>query len=479
MRGLPRLAALALAAAALLVGAAAAPALTVYGGLTPLAGTGGCLRDPAAAPAVGPGASCEGESSALVAPGAVLVSSDSQTVYVAAPGSDAVLALRRGAGGTLGLIAHPSSHSCVGAPAEGCAASAAGMQGVDALAESPDGRFLYAGSANAAAVVALARARDGLLYPLPASLARGKRRLYGCVQGVRLPSVPADGCAGRSGGLDGVASLAVSPDGRDLYAVSYGSASGEDSLVAFARDPHTGGLEPLHGRGACVESRPVVRCASSAPGLEGATALTMSRDGRFLYVASEMSGAVVAFARNPHTGQIAPLQGVGGCVSEATGTVPAPDLPCLQQAPQLDGARSLALARNGRFLYVAGFDPGAVLALPRDPVSGRIAPPALDGVHCLAALAVTGCASPLPALRGASAIVPSPTGRVLYVSCEGGDSLLEVLADPVTGALTPATAGGRDIGDIAGPGALAASADGRTLYVASPFDDSIAALSTR
>src|SRR6266852_6272023 len=53
------------------------------------------------------------------------------------------------------------------------------------------------------------------------------------------------GCARTAAGLDEVYSLAISPDGRSVYAVSDGSRYGGDAaIVRFARNPTTGALTP-------------------------------------------------------------------------------------------------------------------------------------------------------------------------------------------------------------------------------------------
>jgi 6-phosphogluconolactonase (cycloisomerase 2 family) len=449
-------------------------AVELVGGLTPLAGPGGCLTIPDSGEQRQQ--PCAGRTQFLDGPASLLISGGDRSLYVASPQDNTVLALASSPStGQLSLPEKPSTRDCVGAPGVGCAEQTLGLEGVDALAASPGGADVYAGSATGAAVVALRRGASGLLTPLPARTGRGRKATYGCIDGMRLAAAAPHPCANTSGGLAAVQALAVSPNGRDVYAVSSGLAAGRDSVVALARNPRTGSLSALTGPGSCIESMPGDVCESSTRGLEGADAIVISPDGRFLYVASSLSGAVVGFSRNAHKGTLSPLAGPGGCVSQDNHTPPGGDLACSLMAPQLSGARALALSPDGDFLYVLAFDPGALVALPRNPTTGMLGVPTTPSM-CLSAFVVSSCQT-VAALRGGFAMVASPTGRALYVSAQGGDALMQVLVDPATGALEPATLGASPFGELGDPGALAMSVTGNSLYLASPVDDALAGFS--
>lgn len=468
--------ALAATATALLCGAAPASALSIYGGARPLYGAGGCVRDAARqAPSE---RRCPGTVSGLAGAGALAISPDGRSVYVAAPDDSALVALSRNAHtGGLHPLASPSGRDCVQAPHAGaCTVDDPALAGVDAVAVSPDGRFVYAGARDSAAVSAYTRARNGMLRPLGRSLGgSGPGAQFGCVDGQRLSGTDAR-CAVHAAALAAVSALAVSPDGRDLYTVSYGLDPGQDSIVALARDPNTGGMSPLRGRGGCWQSRPAAQC-SSVPGLDGAQAVLISPDGRFVYVASDISGSVVAFQRNRFTGRLFPIRGPGGCVGNASPRPePAPDdAPCPVTVPQMGGARSLALSPNGRELYVAAFDPGAVIALQRDPHTGRLAPLPAPPL-CLQAYPDPSCPVGIAQLHGASAVALSPSGAIVWVACEGGDSLVALRRDALSGRLAPLSAVPTAGAALGAPDSLAITRDGRYLYLASQFDDAVAGL---
>jgi 6-phosphogluconolactonase (cycloisomerase 2 family) len=295
-------------------------------------------------------------------------------------------------------------------------------------------------------------------------------RYFGCVAGTGLAGVPQARCGTSVGGLNGVDALAISPDGHYLYAVSYGLKPGQDSVVALQIEPRTGALRPLPGGGGCWQSLPGSDCPAVA-GLEGASAITISPDGRFVYVASEVSGAVRGFARNASTGALTPLYGSGGCVS--SGNYADMDRSCEQKVAQLGGARSLALSPDGRELYVAAFSPGAVVTLGRNPTTGRLLalPP-----NCLQAQADASCPMGRTLLRGAAALALTPNGAILYVLAEGADALVELQRDPAEGTLTLADETPVATDPLSGSIALALSPSGQSLYLASPFDNGVAAL---
>jgi len=454
-----------LAAALWLLGPGSAAALVVYGSPRAVPGAGGCLRDPYDEPDTDQ--VCPGLAAGLAGAQAVAVSPDASSVYVAGEGAVVALARDR-ATGALRPALSPSTRACIASSASSpCAAKDAALGGADALAVSPDGRFVYVGASNTATVSAFVRGRRGVLIPL-AQRVRG--RYFGCVAGVPLAGVPQPRCGAHLHALNGVAALTISPDGHYLYAVSYGLKPGTDSVVTLQRDPRSGGLRPLPGTHGCLQSLPGSGCRALA-GLEGASAITISEDGRFVYVASELSGAIRGFLRNSSTGALTPLYRRGGCIS--SGTRGEGDAPCAVSVPQLAGARSIALSPDGRELYVAAFDPGAVVVLGRNRKSGRLTARPPD---CLQAAPDASCPVGLPFLRGAAALAIGPDGRVVYVISEGGNSLVELLRDPTDGALTPASESPTTMDPLSGPIALALSPRGGSIYVASPFDDGVAAL---
>ena len=113
------------------------------------------------------------------------------------------------------------------------------------------------------------------------------------------------GCISQGGGggrciagraLDEVWGVAVSPDGRNVYGVS----AKVNMLGAIARDTSSGRLSQLPGRHGCfIRGRGGLLGCAEGRGLTVAVAVTVSPDGRNVYVTSEDTflGAVAIFRR--------------------------------------------------------------------------------------------------------------------------------------------------------------------------------------
>jgi 6-phosphogluconolactonase (cycloisomerase 2 family) len=342
-------------------------------------------------------------------------------------------------------------------PASGCT-SAPGLESARAVAITADGHNLYVGGGTSIAVFQR-DAKTGALTQLAGIL--------GCVS-----SSGGTGC-GQALGLSGVAQVALSPDGRHLYAVS--SISG--SVTAFARDTKTGSLTQLRGAAGCVRPGGDGGCASGV-GLAGATAMVIAPDGRSLYVAGKEANAVASFSIDPVGGALLQLGGKGACVRG--GDDPGA---CLDGRALL-GADALAISPDGAIVYAAAKDVDAVAVLQRDPTTGALSQQAgLTG--CIRLSGGLGCAT-ARSLAQPSALVIAPGGRDLYVASGSGNAISVLQRDTATGLLIqPAgTAGciGQGIADctaaplLTAPAALAMGPDGSSLTVATAGDGTLITL---
>jgi len=342
-------------------------------------------------------------------------------------------------------------------PASGCT-SAPGLESARAVAITADGHNLYVGGGTSIAVFQR-DAKTGALTQLAGIL--------GCVS-----SSGGAGC-GHALGLSGVAQIALSPDGRHLYAVS--SISG--SVTAFARDEKTGSLTQLRGAAGCVRPGGEGGCASGV-GLAGATALVIAPDGRSLYVAGKEANAVASFSIDPVGGALLQLGGKGACVRG--GDDPGA---CLDGRALL-GADALAISPDGAIVYAAAKDVDAVAVLQRDPTTGALSQQAgLTG--CIRLSGGLGCAT-ARSMAQPSALVIAPGGRDLYVASGSGNAISVLQRDAATGLMIqPAgTAGciGQGIADctaaplLTAPAALAMGPDGSSLTVATAGDGTLITL---
>jgi DNA-binding beta-propeller fold protein YncE len=237
--------------------------------------------------------------------GVVVSPPDGEDVYVAAGAKSAtegdVAAFRRDEGtGVLEQLA--GGEACIGDGVSGCAKGVA-FAGSEDLTISPDGRNVYANSYNESAVVELSRETSG---PTLGALAQ----LGG--ENACVTSKTILGCTTVSGRLGGLAGVAISPDGANVYAGSFG----ENTVSAFKREPLAGELKPLEAPYECVTTE-ATGCGESHGliGLEGARRLTVSPDGTNVYVAGQSGHDVVEMARTvtPAVSEIEPSSGgLGG-----------------------------------------------------------------------------------------------------------------------------------------------------------------------
>lgn len=356
--------------------------------------------------------------------------------------------------GTLAPVATPQL--CFAqAPASGCTA-APGVESARAVAVSPDGLSVYVGGATSIATFQ----RD----PKTGQLAQPAGAL-GCV------SSTVGGC-GHALGLSGVSQMAVTPDGRHLYAVS----SIASSVTAFSRDVTTGALTQLKGAAGCVRPGGLAGCASGV-GLLGATALVISPDGRSLYVAGRDADGIAAFSLDVTGGALLQLGGKSACVRGGD------DPGACTSGRALAGVDALAIAPDGLTVFAAAKDVDAVAILQRDATTGALSQqPGLNG--CTRLGGGLGCTT-ARALAQPSAIAVAANGRDVYVASAAGNAVAFLQRDG-TGALgQPAgVAGciGQGIADCAAaalmtaPSALALGSDGTSLTVGTGADGTIITL---
>jgi DNA-binding beta-propeller fold protein YncE len=295
---------------------------------------------------------------------------------------------------------------------EGCD-RARGLLSAFSIAVSPDDKHVYVASAGtdegtgSNAVVGFSRAGD-----------TGALTSVGCVSDSGGDGRPGtDGFCGDGDALLGADSVAVSPDGRNVYVAS-GSSNG---IAWLARDPASGTVAPA----GCIKNFPRADRCRAGFGLDGTSGVAVSADGRNVYVTAGKPGSVSVFARDAETGDLEPLM----CVSE-TGS----DGLCADGTALL-GASSVVVAPDGRQVVVTASGIGGVTSYARDPADGRLTPQG-----CLLDKAPKGgsCAS-APQLAGASGSAISPDGKTLFVASLTDQALALFARNADTGELSPSS----------------------------------------
>ena len=231
-------------------------------------------------------------------------------------------------------------------------------------------------------------------------------------------------------GLDGARRAAISSDGRHVYV----AAETDNGVGVFARNVTSGALTLLE-----VERETTL--------LDGTSSVVVSADGRHVYATSHDDDAVVHFDRDDNP------------VSPTFGQLTRID--AVQSGTTLDGAADLAIAPDGRHVYVVASTSNTLVVLSRNLGTGTLT----------SAFTISDAvATPL---AGAAAVAVTPDGRHVLVAAAGEDSLLSFTRNLSTGALAIADVE-TDSTRLDGAGALAVSPDGGYVYVTGEVGNTLA-----
>ncbi len=431
--------------------AAASASAVVPSAFTQLTGTAGCVMqigyevDHGCARAGG-----------LDAARAVTLSPDDKFVYVAsggslARGSNGVVAFSRdaqtGALTPAGCVTANGGDGRLGSE-QACTRGDALLGAAD-VAIGPDGRTAYVASAVSGGLAWLARdPATGALTPA------------GCVKD--FPR--ADHCA-EAPGLTGAASVAVSPDGNDVYVGSPETAS----IHVLHRDAATGSLTSV----ACVSETGSDGACAPAAGLQDVRDLAVAPDGRAVYAAGG-SGAVTAFARDASTGRLSET----ACLLDGA---PAPG-PC-KSAAGIAGAAGVAVSPDSRDVYVAAPDSDALTSFGVQPDG------TLRQTGCLQRASTAEDAPPLDqgcepatAVWDPRVVVVSGDGATVFAG--GADTITSYHRDAATGTLRQLGCAEEEQSSASclesratfGVNAIAASRDGRNVYSTADEENAVTVL---
>ncbi len=299
---------------------------------------------------------------------AVSVTPDGRHLYVvgSADGGWIATFTRAAASGTLGVVAVTSGD---------VAGDADGVSGAEAMAASPDGRHLYVASSYDRVSAFSRSATTGKLQAIAS---------YGDSDGFE--------------GLNNAESVAVSPDGRNVYVASRWP---DHAVVVTARDTDTGELDYLETHFDGV---------GGVDGLFYAAAVTVSPDGRNVYVASYGDDAVVVFTRDLTTGRLSFLEAYFEGVGGVTGLL---------------SARNVIVSPDGEHVYAVSYGEDAVVAFDRDAGTGELE---FIEAHFNGVDGVTGLAGT------PYGMAVSSDGRYLYIASSG--AVAAFVRDVATGKLS-------------------------------------------
>ncbi len=237
-----------------------------------------------------------------------------------------------------------------------------GLKGASAVAVSPDGENIYVAGKSEHSIAVMQQSGGMFVF-----LERLK-----------------DGSDGVDG-LKGVCDVAISPDGKHVYA----AGSGDDAVAVFSRSASDGSLTFIERH---RDNK------NGVNGLAKAVAVKVSADGRHVYVAGNGDDAVAVFARNDSSGALTYVNDYSDRDAGVAG---------------LDGAADVAVGFDGFQVYASGEGDNAVAHFSRKPVSGELnfEERKKDGKN-----GVDG-------LRGAKGIEVSRDSKFVYVAGSNDDAV--------------------------------------------------------
>lgn len=304
----------------------------------------------------------------------------------------------------------------------------------------------------------------------------------------------------------------VSPDGTRVYV----AASDSDALVVYNRDRVTGDLTFVES----LKNMQMDAFSNMISGLDGASNVIVSADGRYVYVASEVDQTIAFFVHHEGDNQ---LTFITSTVFDVTGSpvnIPLPSdmafipdasvlLVTSESANRVDffevagngdltfqaslvdgergsdgigGASSIAVSPDGRFMYVTGATDNAI-AVFSEPGQG----PEMSGfalplfVEKLANGDMDGALNVVSGLGGASSVEVSPDGRHVYVTGETDNSIAVFSRDSNTGQLTfvesltdsNPDSMGNTVQNLLAPASVSVGPEGTTVYVAASDSNAV------
>ena len=332
----------------------------------------------------------------MIGPAMLEVSPDGNQVYVTAIDSDSFLIYQRDA--STGVITLQDVYT------EGDGGgTVTGLNYPYGITVSPDGRFIYVASFLSNAIVTFYRDADGFVG-YQGALVDNANLFYAYIP-------------------------VISPDGKHVYVSGGATSSSPDDgyVTAYERNSLDGSLTLIdhHYDGELLGCYYIICLYLN--GLSGAWGITVSPDGAQVYIASYYDDAVTRFNRSLFDGKLT----FGGYIKDGLAQAGKGEVVEATQAEGLNGAMSVKVSPDGRYVYATGNLSDAVAVFARDTKNGQ-----LTQVQTLNT-------ATLPALDGARELGLSPDGMSLYVTGYLADAVSALqLANPIPtlSSLLPASA---------------------------------------
>lgn len=250
--------------------------------------------------------------------------------------------------------------------------------------------------------------------------------------------------------VQGFLSVTVSKDGSSVYA----TAAEISGLVVFQRDIDSGSLTFLEEH--VAEENGNLLSQKFDPYVGPTNNIAISKSGKYLYVSSTKDNAISVYARNSQNGALT-LQ--SSLIDGENGV------------DGIEGASSLTLSHNDKFLFVSGQSEHSVAVFSVNSQSG-----ALTFIE-----KQTDELNNITSLDGARALITSFDDNYLFVSAIDDKSISVFNINNTTGALSLMmfAQNERDnVDGLDGVSALALAPSGHYLYSAGQQEDAISIFRT-
>jgi hypothetical protein len=228
----------------------------------------------------------------------------------------------------------------------------------------------------------------------------------------------------------------------------------------FRRNPRNGKLHQLSGKSGCFSrdgsSEEGPNTCKKARDLDtgDATSIVISRDGRYLYVASQLAmnnteiGGIAVFARNLKTGKLHQLRGQAGCITAVAYKNCA-------TAREVNSVSNLHITPDQKFLYASDYDPSpqsGIAIFRRDAKNGTLHQ--LRGFNgCITNTGTTPSSGTSTVCRAMPNVsvpwdVATPDNRFAYIPASGkGVNLVQAFKRDSRGGLVPLKGQGSCVSD--------------------------------
>jgi fibronectin-binding autotransporter adhesin len=361
-----------------------------------------------------------------------------------------------------------------------------------------------------------------LAFPAAASAATGNLTFNDCITGNSADgptgsgacsAIPAAAGVGASSGLNGAVSVAVTSDGKSLYAAS----SIDNAVARFDRNPSTGALTYVGCITGSSDGPGAANCtpiATASPGggnsgLYNPEGIAVSPDGKSVYVIAQSDESVATFSRNTTTGALTYVSCLTGANTvDSHGSNACTGVPRGTSAGFRSGLltlTSVTVSPDNKSVYTTAGDDDAIGVFSRNTstgalgylgcISGNTGTGATGTNACanLSTASATGAASGMD-YPGSVTVAPDNS---VYVLSQNDDAVYRFDRDTSTSLLTAqgcitgstqatptctaipsAQSGGADSGldqqTTDKQTSIVASPDGKSLYAVSALDDAVA-----